>query len=320
MKGQGEKKLAWLAAGGMNLDILAKPYEALIRNDSNPGTIRERPGGVGFNMARNLALLGQEVIFLTALGGDRVNETLVHQAEEHGLDLSRALVKEQASTSRYLAVHDQDGDMAVAINDMALFDGLTGEDVLSWLDLGRPDRAMAAILDTNLPAPVLETLAGNWEIPLYADAVSTVKMDRLAGIIPRLEGLKVNRMEAEHLTGKVIADDRQAAAAAGKILDMGVTSVCISMGSQGALFARGQDMVLARPERIIRDANATGAGDTMAAAFALAAHTWDDLARVARFCVAAASLNLESPEAVNPMLSLALVSQRADRIRIEEIK
>ena len=44
--------------GAVNMDICGTPYTRVIAKDSNPGTVRHNPGGVGRNIAHNLRLLG----------------------------------------------------------------------------------------------------------------------------------------------------------------------------------------------------------------------------------------------------------------------
>ena len=44
--------------GGVNIDIGGRSDAPLVAGDSNPGRIRSSLGGVGRNIAHNLALLG----------------------------------------------------------------------------------------------------------------------------------------------------------------------------------------------------------------------------------------------------------------------
>ncbi len=318
-------KGGWLVAGGLNLDILAKARDSFKLYDSNPGSIGERPGGVGFNIARNLALLGEPVHFLTARGRDGVGDKLFQAAREKGLDLSLALVREAWSSARYLAIHDQAGDMVAAINDMSLFDSLTPDEIQPWSgaglgeEEGRPAFS-GAFLEANLPEPVLQELAAHWDLPLFADAVSLAKVDRLLPLLPRLAGFKLNRMEAGQLTGLAGGSRRAAVRAAREIADRGVGRVCLSLGIEGALFTDGRLTVHARPPLIVQEANATGAGDAMAAAFAWASVRAYDLYETARLAAAAASLTVESAEAVNPDLTLEALKTRAVGIKVEEVR
>ena len=56
--------------GGVNMDIWGRPTGALVMGDSNPGSVRMTPGGVARNIAHNLLLLGHEVMFVSAFGGE----------------------------------------------------------------------------------------------------------------------------------------------------------------------------------------------------------------------------------------------------------
>ncbi len=51
--------------GGANIDILAKSYSPLKDFDSNPGKVNISFGGVGRNIADNLARLDQKVSLIT---------------------------------------------------------------------------------------------------------------------------------------------------------------------------------------------------------------------------------------------------------------
>ena len=65
--------LQWMYAavvGGVNMDIGGQSDGPLVPGDSNPGRVRISLGGVGRNIAHNMALLGLDVRFLTAFGDD----------------------------------------------------------------------------------------------------------------------------------------------------------------------------------------------------------------------------------------------------------
>ena len=48
--------------GGANVDITASSASAFQIGDSNPGSVHVSWGGVGRNIAHNLALLGDQVV------------------------------------------------------------------------------------------------------------------------------------------------------------------------------------------------------------------------------------------------------------------
>ena len=95
--------------GAVNLDICGRPEKKLIFRDSNPGAVTLTPGGVGRNIAHDLRLLGVEVKFLTAFGGDSHAQLLRNDCVELGMDLSCALDVPGGRTSTYLYITDERG-------------------------------------------------------------------------------------------------------------------------------------------------------------------------------------------------------------------
>ena len=73
--------------GGANVDIFLSPYKKLKLRDSNPGQLRISCGGVGRNIAENLARLGNDVKLLTVLGNDGNAELIKSNAKQCGIDL-----------------------------------------------------------------------------------------------------------------------------------------------------------------------------------------------------------------------------------------
>ena len=77
-----------IVIGGANMDIGGSPETGFRLRESNPGTVRLRPGGVGRNIAHDLRLLGLEVGFVTALGDDLLGAELRRSCEALGMDLA----------------------------------------------------------------------------------------------------------------------------------------------------------------------------------------------------------------------------------------
>ena len=75
--------------GSVNMDIGGYSHGPLTAGDSNPGRVRLSVGGVGCNIARNLALLGAKVRFCSVLGGDVYAENIESLLSGMGIDLSR---------------------------------------------------------------------------------------------------------------------------------------------------------------------------------------------------------------------------------------
>ena len=102
--------------GGANIDIAGRPYQKLIRADSNPGEVTLSAGGVGRNIAENLARLGAHVKLFTAVGRDMYGDKIIDEARRAGIDVSHIKQTDLAGTGFYLAVLDAAGDMDVAVS------------------------------------------------------------------------------------------------------------------------------------------------------------------------------------------------------------
>ena len=188
--------------GGVNIDIGGRSDAPLVAGDSNPGRIRSSLGGVGRNIAHNLALLGAKVRLITALGADDGAKRIEASCADLGIDLTDSLYVPDGATSTYLFLADSNGDMALAMNDMAIYEQLTPaflETKLTTLNA-----AALVVLDTNLSAESIRYLGEHCTAPLFADPVSAAKAGKLEPVLGRLHTLKPNRMEAELLSGVTV--------------------------------------------------------------------------------------------------------------------
>ena len=80
-----------VVVGGANMDIAGRATGKLVPRDSNLGTVRLMPGGVGRNIAHNLALLGVDVHLVTCFGQDAQADALVESCTEAGIEAARRL-------------------------------------------------------------------------------------------------------------------------------------------------------------------------------------------------------------------------------------
>ena len=295
--------------GGINIDIGGKAFGPLIQRDSNPGQVRRSVGGVGRNVAHNLALLGARVFLLTALAGDAWEETVRSACETAGIDLSHARYVPKGTTSSYLAIEGPEGDMELALCDNALADEISPAYLAEQLEL--LNGAAAVVLDTNLTPAAIGFLAERVTAPLFADPVSVTKAEKLRPVLGRLHTLKPNRIEAELLSGIPIKDRLSLELAASKLLTTGLQRVCISLGGEGVYCAWDTERCLAPcpPTRLV---NASGGGDAMMAGFVRAFLDGLPIDETARFALACSALAVESPETVNPALSLETVLQKLE--------
>ena len=293
--------------GGVNIDIGGRPELTLIMRDSNPGSVNLSAGGVGFNIACGMALLGLKVTLLTALGQDAFGEKAERACGEAGIDLSRALRTAEDPTSVYLFIADGQGEMQLAISDMEICRRITPD----YLERNRDvlDGASAVVFDTNIPEESVRWLAENCRAPLFADPVSVAKGRKLKEFLGRIDTLKPNRLEAEQLSGVPIRTEEDLAAAADALLEAGTRRVFITLGS-GGVYAAEKGRKLRVPCFPARVRSMTGAGDAFMAGLVYSRLAGADLEESARTASAAACIAVESEKTINPELSVRALRER----------
>ena len=256
---------------------------------------------MGRNIAHNLCLLGEQTAMVTVLGQDAFAQSVQENAADIGLDLHHSATIPGGRTGTYLFIDDCDGDMALAVNDMSIYDHMTPEFLRQRLDF--INHAGLVVVETNLPESSLHWLCEHCTAPMLADPVSTIKAPKLKPVLGRLTALKPNRMEAELLSGVPIRCDADAALAAQKLLETGLRQVYISLGADGLYAAdrEGHTARVACPK--VQVANATGGGDAMAAALAAGIARGWPLEECARLAAGAGALACTAETTIHPGMS-----------------
>ena len=296
-----------VVVGGVNVDIGGKPFAPPVAADSNPGTVSVSLGGVGRNIAHNLSLMGTDVRLLTAYGDDIHGHRVAASCSELGIDLSHARRISGGTTSTYLYLMDEQGEMVLAVSDMEICKKITPTYLSAHL--GLLQNAQVIICDANIPEESLIYLAENCAGPLFCDPVSTVKAEKLRPILHKIHTLKPNRLEAELLSGVKIETVEDVAKAADALLALGVHRVFISMGADGVYAAMGSQRILL-PNLPGNAVNTTGCGDAFMAALAWAYLEGMDLKETALAGLAAGAIAMESPETINPAMSATAIRNR----------
>jgi pseudouridine kinase len=298
-----------VVVGAANTDIVGVSAAGLVARDSNPGHVRTSAGGVGRNIAENLARLGVRTHLITVFGSDLASSELAAACRLAGVDVGASLVAEELPGARYLAIIDADRDLAVAVNDMRALELLTPEalEVDARMDLLAA--ATLVVADANLPEATLVWLGTHVSAPLVIDAVSAAKAPRIAAVLPHLAAVKASALEAGALLGRTIEGLADARSAAEELVARGPGAAFVSCGPVGAAWADGSGSgTLPAPGVTIASTN--GAGDGFAAGVILGLLAGAHAETAARLGSAVASIALEDEETVSSRVSLEAVAAR----------
>ena len=272
--------------GGANVDITATSRAQFVAQDSNPGTVRLSFGGVGRNIAHNLALLGDAVCFVTRFGGDAFGQMLQVSCREVGMDISLCETCPTLPSACFSSINNCDGHMIGGIADMVVTESISTD----WLAvrIDAINTADAVVADTNLLPETLAWLIDHITVPFYVDAVSGPKAGRLSKALEissgkRLYAFKCNALEAEALASVT-----------------SYTRRFVTRGAEG-LEVTAEDISMLFPALPCTVRNTTGGGDALLAGIVHAGPdaSIEEAARIGLLCARCA---VESEAAVNEEL------------------
>ena len=174
--------------GGANVDITATSKEAFRVGDSNPGRVEVSWGGVGRNIAHNLALLGDEVELLTIFGGGLFGPVIADACRALGMKIDHSEIAAEGTNSFFVSINNADGELVGGVADMNATEGMTPEWLAARLNV--INGADAVVADANSSAEALAWLIDHCEKPLFLDAVSVAKAGRIR------EAVKLSKRKA----------------------------------------------------------------------------------------------------------------------------
>ena len=310
-----DKKYA-VVIGAANIDIGGTPYKPLIPGDSNPGVIKMSYGGVARNIAHNLTLLGFNVELITAAGDDTLGMEMLRKCEAIGLDTSLSVVVPGGSSSVYLFINDEKGEMDLALSHVDIVKNITPEYIESISDV--INSAEVVVADCNLSQETILKLKDICKVPLYVDTVSVSHADKIKGHLEGIDTIKPNLLEAEFLTDMIIESEYDCLEAARALINQGVRRVFISMGPDG-MIAADKDHAILADRYPVTVKSTTGAGDS-----AMAAIVWstlneegDGLTEPAKAANAAASATISVDPTIHPGMSVDLIKNKIKEYNVE---
>jgi pseudouridine kinase len=305
-----------VVVGGAVLDTKAHTRAHPVLGTSNPGTSTATVGGVGRNIAENLARLGIPTTLVTAVGDDLAGRTVLARSDAAGVDCRHVLTSVHP-TGSYLAVLDDGGDLLVAVSDMRATDelGVADLDMVPTL----LDGARALVVDCNLHVDVIRwllTASAHAGVAVVLEPVSVAKATAAAPALDAavpLHTVTPNVDELAALVGGRVDDTvDDVVRAAGLLHERGVDQVWVRRGTRGSLLsirgAREGHRVVLVAAPVVEVADVTGAGDAMTAGYVHAMLRGKDVVEAARTGQVLAALTCASADTVRPDLTAALVA------------
>ncbi|KTD05069.1 carbohydrate kinase, pfkB family [Fluoribacter gormanii] len=223
-----------ICVGGISIDRKLTSIHKLQLGTSNPVSSISTFGGVAHNVAKNLALLTNNVHIYSVVGQDNNGLEAIANLKSMNVGIENILTIHGKPTAHYDVLLDEEGELFLALADMEIFDHVPLDQFTqSWCEWNNEE---IVFLDTNLPHAIIEyamQIARTQNIKLCIDPVSVIKAQKLPPCLDNLFLLKPDRFEAEVLTQSHIHSVSDCIKAGQLLLDKGVRNCIISLGKAG---------------------------------------------------------------------------------------
>ena len=289
--------------GMIFVDIKGYPEAAFIPTGRNVGWVERLHGGVGRNVAEDIANceLRPTLVSLTDESGD--GEDVLKKLRNHKVN-TNYIRKTPDGLGTWLAVFDNNGDVAGSIskrpNMLPLVDLLDerGDEIFASAD--------AAVLEVDLDKEIVKAvieLAQRHGTKLFALVSNMSIAVQRRDFLQKFDCFICNRQEA----GMFFADgfegdapEKLAKALCGKIARANIPSMVVTLGGQGAVYADMQGTFGVCPARDVHVKDTTGAGDAFCAGVAIGMTYGKGLAQAVEIGTALAASVITSSENVCP--------------------
>ncbi len=250
--------LPLLVIGASNIDYLAYLDNEMILKDSNVGRVKISYGGVGRNIVENLARLGIDITFITAIG----EEASAYGMKKELLDLQVKLVlpKTKLSSSSYIAFINKDHDMEVGLSDTRIVECIN----IAFLQKKATliEKFQYICLDGNLDEEVIDYFFLTYHHKkIIVDAISTKKAQKFKKHLDKIYLFKANIYEAQAILEKKLPANELI-----KIFQKkNIPNMIITQGLENIVYLYDHEIYESPvvPQKNV--VNATGAGDAFLA-------------------------------------------------------
>jgi len=279
-----------VVVGSSNIDLVMKMARLpRVGETVTDASFVQAFGGKGANQAVGAARAGGEVAFVGCVGDDAYGAQVRGSLQADGIDTRFVFTEPGVASGTALILVGGGGENYISVAPGANY----------RLTPGHVDRAREAIegaaiviSQCEIPKETLEhvvALGAKLGKPVLLNLAPARPLS--GATLANLALLAVNETEAEFLTGRKVASDRDVQEAAGALLARGPGTVVLTLGARGAYVAAEGVRALV-PGFSVEAVDTTAAGDVHCGALAVALVEGRPVLEAVRFANAAAALSV----------------------------
>lgn len=276
--------------GSSNTDMIIKseripqPGETIIG-----GKFTTAAGGKGANQAVAAVRAGGDVTFIGRIGTDILGDNAVNGFVKDGLNVSNIIRDNEEPSGVALIFVDEKGENSIAVAPgsnakLSPKDIKNNQSVITGADL--------LLMQLEVPIEAIESaaeLAFKSKIKIILNPAPARPLSN--GLLEKISIITPNETEAEILTGITVNNESDAERAAKVLIEKGVDTVIITLGSRGAFIFNSEYKELV-PSYKVKAVDTTAAGDVFNGALTVALSEDKNLKDAVLFANAAAALSV----------------------------
>lgn len=258
--------------GAVFVDIKGYPQAAFIPTGRNVGKVEQVHGGVGRNVAEDIANCELRPTFVSLVDDTGTGIDVIHKLNSHKVNTDYVRVVRDGMGT-WLAVFDNDGDVAASISKRPNLRPLAavleeqGDEIISQAD----SIIIEIDMEKEIIKPVLK-LAKKYDKKVFAVVANmSIALER-RDFLQSIDCFVCNRQEAgilfsDDYTNKSITQMQDILAE--KVQAAQIPSMIVTMGGDGAVYADCHGDRGYCPARNVEVKDTTGAGDSFCAGVAI---------------------------------------------------
>ena len=289
--------------GAVFVDIKGYPEAGFIPTGRNVGRVEQIHGGVGRNVAEDVANCELRPTFVSLVDESGTGADVIRKLESHKVD-TRFIRTTPDGMGTWLAVFDNDGDVAASIskrpNLMPIADILDqqGDEIFRDAD--------SVIIEIDMDKEVVKRafrLAKEYGKRIYGVVANMSIAQERRDFLQSVDCFVCNLQEAgilfsDDFTGK--SPEEMIGIAAEKVSAARIPSMIITMGAQGAVYTDMHGNAGYCPARKVKVKDTTGAGDAFCAGAAIGLTYGKSLAQACEIGAHLAASVIVTSESVCP--------------------
>ncbi len=258
--------------GAVFVDIKGYPESAFIPTGRNVGRVEQVHGGVGRNVAEDIANCELRPTFVSLVDKSGAGEDVIRKLKDHKVN-TEYIRKTRDGMGTWLAVFDNDGDVAASISKRP--DLLPIADILDQHGDEIFEKADSVVIEICVDKEIVKRvfkLAKKYQKKVYAVVANmSIALER-RDFLQSIDCFVCNIQEAgilfsDDYTGKSV--DEMIGILSQKVQAARIPSVIVTMGGDGAVYANLQGEKGFCPARKVEVKDTTGAGDSFCAGVAI---------------------------------------------------